>query len=65
MSEPYIFLSARNKILDNLNEKGMLIGMDYDPYALEYSNSRLSSYEQRVKLFLSNYKNIKCYWFGK
>ena len=40
-----------SKILDNLNEKGMLIGMDYDPYALEYSNSRLSSYELRVKLF--------------
>jgi len=53
------FAGHSSKILDNLNEKGMLIGMDYDPYALEYSNSRLSSYEQRVKLFLSNYKNIK------
>ncbi len=48
-----------SKILDKLNQEGILIGMDYDPYALEYSNNRLSSYRQKVKLFLSNYKDIK------
>ena len=48
-----------SKILDKLSKKGMLIGIDYDPYALEYSEKRLSKKKKNFKLFSSNYNNIK------
>ena len=48
-----------SKILDKLSKKGMLIGIDYDPYALEYSKERLSKKKKNFNLFLSNYNDIK------
>ena len=48
-----------SKLLEKLSKKGTLIGIDYDPYALEYSKERLSKKEKKFKLFLSNYNEIK------
>ena len=48
-----------SKILDKLSKRGTLIGIDYDPYALEYSKKRLSKEKKNFNLFLSNYKDIK------
>ena len=47
------------RILDSINEKGALFGIDFDPYALEYSENRLKSKQKTFRLFLSNYVNLK------
>ena len=43
------------EIMKNLGDKGKLIGIDYDPYALEYSNQRLSKLGKNFELFHENY----------
>jgi 16S rRNA (cytosine1402-N4)-methyltransferase len=47
------------EILQRINKKGKLFGIDYDPYALEYSKNRLSELERYHELFLSNYTGLK------
>lgn len=46
------------EIVKNLNEKGLLIGVDQDTNALNASRKRLGSYDN-VKYIHSNFKNIK------
>ena len=53
------FCGHSSRIFEKLNDKGKLIGIDFDPYALEYSRSKLSEYGDNFELHLSNYKNIK------
>ena len=48
-----------SKILERINKTGKLYGIDFDPYALEYSNNRLSKLEGSFELFLSNYTELK------
>ena len=48
-----------SKILERINKTGKLYGIDFDPYALEYSNNRLSKSEGSFELFLSNYTELK------
>ena len=48
-----------SRIIEKLNDKGKLIGIDFDPYALEYSRKRLSEYGHNFELHLSNYTNLK------
>tara|TARA_Y100001970_G_scaffold272604_1_gene369558 strand:- start:863 stop:1810 length:948 start_codon:yes stop_codon:yes gene_type:complete len=48
-----------SEILKRLDKDGKLIGIDYDPYALEYSKKRLSELNKNFELFLSNYSEIK------
>ena len=43
------------EIIKSLGDKGKLIGIDYDPYALEYSNQRLSKSGKNFQLFRENY----------
>ena len=43
------------KILDYIDNKGVLIGLDLDPYALEYSNERLSVHLNSFSLYHANY----------
>ena len=43
------------EIIKKLGDKGKLIGIDYDPYALEYSNQRLSKSGKNFELFHENY----------
>ena len=47
------------EILSNIDRSGKLIGFDYDPYALEYSKTRLEKLNNNFELFLSNYSEIK------
>tara|TARA_B100002051_G_scaffold276846_1_gene330373 strand:+ start:15949 stop:16896 length:948 start_codon:yes stop_codon:yes gene_type:complete len=47
------------EILSNIDRNGKLIGFDYDPYALEYSKTRLEKLNSNFELFLSNYSEIK------
>ena len=47
------------EILSLINSNGMLFGIDYDPYALEYSKKRLSKLQKPFELLLSNYTDIK------
>ena len=44
------------KILKKLSPKGMLIGIDLDPYALEYAENRLSKIQTSYSLFQKNYR---------
>ena len=53
------FAGHSSEILKKLNKNGKLIGIDYDPYALEYSKERLSKSNSNFELFLSNYTDIK------
>jgi len=46
-------------ILQKINKKGKLFGIDYDPYALEYSKNRLSELDRTYELFLSNYTEFR------
>ena len=48
-----------SEILKKLDKSGRLIGIDYDPYALEYSKERLKKSNKNFELFLSNYIDIK------
>jgi len=47
------------KLLDRIEKNGKLFGIDYDPYALEYSRKRLSQTGKNFELFLSNYSDLK------
>ena len=47
------------EILNLINNDGMLFGIDYDPYALKYSNERLSRLQKPFELLLSNYIDLK------
>ena len=49
------FAGHSEEIIKNLGDKGKLIGIDYDPYALEYSNQRLSKSGKNFELFHKNY----------
>ena len=49
------FAGHSEEIIKNLGDKGKLIGIDYDPYALEYSNQRLSKSGKNFELFHENY----------
>ena len=53
------FAGHSSEILKKLDKSGKLIGIDYDPYALEYSKERLSKSNRNFELFLSNYTDIK------
>ena len=44
-----------NSILEYINEDGLLIGLDLDPYALEYSNKHLSVHLNSFSLYHANY----------
>ena len=46
-------------ILQKINKRGKLFGIDYDPYALEYSKNRLSELDKTYELFLSNYTEFR------
>ena len=46
-------------ILERINKKGKLFGIDYDPYALEYSRNRLLELDRYYELFLSNYTGLR------
>ena len=48
-----------SEILKKLDKNGKLIGIDYDPYALEYSKERLAKSNKNFELFLSNYSDLK------
>jgi len=48
-----------SKILDNIDDNGILYGIDFDPYALEYSKNRLKERQKTFELFLSNYINLR------
>ena len=48
-----------SEILKKLDKSGRLIGIEYDPYALEYSKERLKKSNKNFELFLSNYIDIK------
>ena len=48
-----------SEILKKIDKSGKLIGIDYDPYALEYSKKRLSDSNKNFELFLSNYNELK------
>ena len=45
-------------ILKEIDSNGMLFGIDYDPYALEYSHNRLSDLNKPFELIHSNYANL-------
>ena len=47
-----------SKILEYINDDGYLIGLDLDPYALEYSNKRLSVQLNSFSLHHANYKEF-------
>jgi len=44
------------KIINNLSSKGSLIGMDLDPYALEYTQKRLSEAHKSYSLYHGNFR---------
>lgn len=46
-------------ILQKISKNGKLFGIDYDPYALEYSKKRLSELNRSYELFLCNYTELK------
>ena len=46
------------EILQQISKDGKLFGIDYDPYALEYSKNRLSELNRSYELFLSNYTEL-------
>ena len=46
------------RILEYLDKGGKLIGLDLDPYALEYSNKHLSVHLNSFSLHHANYKEF-------
>ena len=46
------------KILEYINNNGQLIGLDLDPYALEYSNKHLSVHLNLFSLHHANYQDF-------
>ena len=46
------------EIVNRLNEKGMLIGIDRDTYALNYAKNKLKDFDN-VKYVNDNHMNIK------
>ena len=46
-------------ILKEIDSNGMLFGIDYDPYALEYTQNRLSDLNKSFELICSNYVSLK------
>ena len=46
-------------ILKEIDSNGMLFGIDYDPYALKYTENRLSGLNKSFDLILSNYVKLK------
>ena len=46
-------------ILKEIDNNGKLFGIDYDPYALKYTENRLSDLNKSFELILSNYVNLK------
>lgn len=46
-------------ICKNLGEKGLLIGIDQDDFALDYAGRRLAPYVCRKKLIKNNFVNLK------
>ena len=53
------FAGHSSKILQQINNDGKLFGIDYDPYALDYSRDRLSELNKSYKLFLASYTELK------
>ena len=47
-----------SKILEYINDNGYLVGLDLDPYALEYSNKRLSVHLNSFSLHHANYREF-------
>ena len=52
------FAGHSYEILKKLTNKGILIGMDLDPYALNEAEKKLSTLEKKFLLFNMNYKNF-------
>ena len=48
-----------SSILKEIDSNGMLFGIDYDPYALKYTQNRLSDLNKSFELIRSNYVNLK------
>ncbi len=46
------------ELLKNIDKNGKLIGIDFDPYALEYSSNRLAELNSNFRLFNSNYSDL-------
>ena len=53
------FGGPADALLENIDKKGMLIGLDCDPEAYMYSVDRFKSCKSQVKIFNSNYTNYK------
>ena len=47
-----------SRILDYIDSKGFLVGLDLDPYALEYSNKRFSVHLNSFSMNHANYKEF-------
>tara|TARA_Y100001970_G_C14246675_1_gene868797 strand:+ start:852 stop:1769 length:918 start_codon:yes stop_codon:yes gene_type:complete len=52
------FAGHSYEILKKISNKGLLIGMDLDPYALNKAKEKLSTLEKKFLLFNMNYKKI-------
>jgi len=48
-----------NAILNNINKKATLIGLDCDPEAYKYSANRFKGCKNQVKIFNSNYMDYR------
>ncbi len=52
------FAGHSYEILKKISNKGLLIGMDLDPYALNKAKEKLSTLEKKFLLFNMNYKKV-------
>ncbi len=52
------FAGHSTAILQNLNNTGKLIGIDADPYALEFSEKRLCDFKTQISLHNENFQNF-------
>lgn len=46
-------------ILENTNSNDILIAIDQDDEAIEFSTKRLEKYQNRIKIFKNNFENLK------
>ena len=47
------------RILEASDPDGMLVGIDRDPTAVAYAETKLRAYKSRVKLFCENFQNVQ------
>ncbi|WP_067141185.1 16S rRNA (cytosine(1402)-N(4))-methyltransferase RsmH [Oceanivirga salmonicida] len=46
-------------ILENSNDNSVVIAIDQDDAAIEFATKRLEKYENRIKIFKNNFRNMK------